>query len=176
MEGVVAADVYIPPASVGVSGLVNNTSGNTVGTPIKGKTDGVAVASGYVGEILGWTNLGTSSNLTAGGGATQIGTATLTLSPGVYFVSITGDMSAGTVDATRCTIGFDLSSGSATQTIIGHQDCHIQADTSGRGTLGFSYSAFFYVTSTAVVKVMGTATGANITGARTRAGAAMRIA
>jgi hypothetical protein len=176
MEGVIAADVWVNPASVGTSGIVNNSSSNTAGTPIKGKTDGVAVSVGYVGEVLGWTNLGTSSTLTAGGGATQIGTATITLTPGVYLVSITGDGTGSVTDGTRCVISFDLASGSATQTIIGHPDSHIQADTSGRSTLGFSYSAFFYVTSTAVVRVLGAASGGNVTGARTRNGAAMRIA
>ena len=51
MEGAVNASVYIPPASAGVVGLVNNAVANTAGTPILGKTDGVAVAAGYVGEI-----------------------------------------------------------------------------------------------------------------------------
>lgn len=50
MEGVLAADVFIPPAAAGIAGLVNNTAGNTVGTPIKGRTDGQAVEAGYVGE------------------------------------------------------------------------------------------------------------------------------
>jgi len=52
MEGAVNASVYIPPASAGVVGLVNNAVANTAGTPILGKTDGVAVAAGYVGEVL----------------------------------------------------------------------------------------------------------------------------
>ena len=50
MEGAVNASVYIPAASAGVVGLVNNAVANTAGTPILGKTDGVAVAAGYVGE------------------------------------------------------------------------------------------------------------------------------
>ena len=52
MEGVVAVDVFIPSAAAGIQGLVDNTSGNTGGTPILGKTDGVAVAAGYVGQII----------------------------------------------------------------------------------------------------------------------------
>jgi hypothetical protein len=52
LEGVLPVSVYIPPASAGIAGLVNNVAGNTAGTPILGKTDGVAVASGYVGEII----------------------------------------------------------------------------------------------------------------------------
>lgn len=50
MEGVIAADVYIAPASAGTAGLVNNVAGNTVGTPILGRTDGGTVGAGYVGE------------------------------------------------------------------------------------------------------------------------------
>lgn len=52
MEGMVTADIYIAPASAGTAGLVNNLAGNTVGTPIKGKTDGVAVDTGYVGQTI----------------------------------------------------------------------------------------------------------------------------
>jgi len=54
MEGAVNASVYIPPASAGVVGLVNNAVANTAGTPILGKTDGVAVGTGYVGQRITW--------------------------------------------------------------------------------------------------------------------------
>jgi hypothetical protein len=51
MEGILAADVYIAPASAGIAGLVNNVAGNTAGTPILGKTDGIPVLDTHVGGI-----------------------------------------------------------------------------------------------------------------------------
>ena len=64
MEGVLPVDVYIPPASAGIAGLVNNVAGNTAGTPILGKTDGQAVASGYVGEKITWVSAPATQVLT----------------------------------------------------------------------------------------------------------------
>jgi hypothetical protein len=84
MEGVIAADVFIVPASAGVSGIVNNTSGNTAGTPIKGKTDGVAVSAGYVGETPGAT-----TRTGAGGNAYDIRATTSFDASGTALVSVT---------------------------------------------------------------------------------------
>ena len=42
-------------ASVGNSGIVNNTAGNTAGTPIKGKADGLSIDSSYIGAT--WTDV-----------------------------------------------------------------------------------------------------------------------
>lgn len=49
-DNVAAVDVYIPSASSGIAGLVDNTAGNTAGTPILGRTDGQDIPSGYIGE------------------------------------------------------------------------------------------------------------------------------
>jgi hypothetical protein len=54
MEGVVAADVFIAPAAAGTLGLIDNTAGNIVGNPIKGRTDGSSPSAGYVGERITW--------------------------------------------------------------------------------------------------------------------------
>jgi len=64
MEGALPVDVYIPPASAGIAGLVNNVAGNTAGTPILGKTDGAAVAAGYVGEKITWVSAPATQVLT----------------------------------------------------------------------------------------------------------------
>jgi hypothetical protein len=92
MEGVLPVDVYIPPASAGIAGLVNNAAGNTAGTPILGKTDGVAVASGYVGEALGTARTGTGGNTYSDRANTALsGSATVllerNLNKGVYLLS-----------------------------------------------------------------------------------------
>ena len=42
-------------ASVGNSGIVNNAAGNTAGTPIKGKADGLSIDSSYIGAT--WTDI-----------------------------------------------------------------------------------------------------------------------
>jgi hypothetical protein len=94
MEGVVAADVYIPPASAGIQGLVNNLAGNTLGTPILGKTDGVAVADGYVGQMVGTehasttvgSSFSTQSNTALTNTAADV--VSVTLQPGLYIVSV----------------------------------------------------------------------------------------
>jgi len=76
-------DVYIPPASEGIAGLVNNVAGNTAGTPILGKTDGVAVASGYVGYIT--KTLG-SSNITPAASGSGKNVISLALPSGIWLV------------------------------------------------------------------------------------------
>ena len=48
-------------AVVGVSGSVNNDTSDVTGTPIKGRTDGQAVAAGYVGEVIASTDNGSVS-------------------------------------------------------------------------------------------------------------------
>jgi len=53
MDGVVSADIWISPASAGIAGLVDNTAGNTGGTPIKGSINGSAPAISDIGyEIV----------------------------------------------------------------------------------------------------------------------------
>ena len=67
MEVVLPVSVYIPPASAGIAGLVNNVVGNTAGTPILGKTDGQAVASGHVGATIEFiTTTAVTGSTTAG--------------------------------------------------------------------------------------------------------------
>ena len=88
MEGVLPVDVYIPPASAGIAGLVNNVAGNTAGTPILGKTDGVAVASGYMGEKIAGSLSG-SSSLTA----SAADWSSITLTAGTWLVLYSVPMS-----------------------------------------------------------------------------------
>lgn len=96
MEGVIAADVYIAPAAAGTAGLVNNVAGNTVGTPILGRTDGGTVASGYKGEIVGATAYTGTGGATYATASTTVAThtnpatlLTLTLNKGVYIFGCT---------------------------------------------------------------------------------------
>jgi len=77
MEGVLPVDVYIPPASAGIAGLVNNVAGNTAGTPILGKTDGVAVAAGYVGEVIEYVGTSSFTMTTPSSGTAQNVTSAL---------------------------------------------------------------------------------------------------
>jgi hypothetical protein len=49
-------------AGVGTAGLVNNTSGNTTGTPLLGSVDGTSVSTGYVTEELNAAGTGVSVN------------------------------------------------------------------------------------------------------------------
>ena len=74
-------DVYIPPASAGIAGLVNNVVGNTSGTPILGKTDGVAVAIGNIGEIV---YSSTPENVSTSSVSEMALTASKTLNKGSY--------------------------------------------------------------------------------------------
>ncbi len=78
-DNLAAVDVYIPAASAGVSGLVNNAAGNLAGTPIKCRTDGVAVSAGDLGQIL--TNTvrpGTNGNAYSSYNTTAINNSTYT--------------------------------------------------------------------------------------------------
>jgi hypothetical protein len=83
MEGVIAADVYIAPASAGTAGLVNNVAGNTTGTPILGRTDGAAIASGYVGQKIDFTSRATT---TANGTWTSNTSALCSLGIGTWLI------------------------------------------------------------------------------------------
>lgn len=81
-DNLAAVDVYIPSASAGIAGLVDNTAGNTVGTPIKGRIDGGAVVAGDVGEIVSFTErtiTAMTANYTA---STSLGT----LKKGIWIV------------------------------------------------------------------------------------------
>jgi len=113
MEGVTAVDVYIPPASAGIAGLVNNAAGNTAGTPILGKTDGVAVAAGYVGET--WGILGSTTSV-----GTQYNLANKTVPVGLWRIDITEildvNMSSST-NAVGC--NFSENSGSYGTEVLG---------------------------------------------------------
>lgn len=85
MEGVTAVDVYIPPASAGIQGLINNLSSNIYGTPIKGRTDGNYAITGDVGEEKQFTpSVNISTNTST---YTEIGS--LLLTDGVWLVSAT---------------------------------------------------------------------------------------
>ena len=71
-------------AGAGTVGCVNNDSGNTAGTPIRGSTDGSDAAAGYVGQFYS----GVGSGVTVGTSTTYTGVAsTGTLTPGQYIVS-----------------------------------------------------------------------------------------
>lgn len=95
-DNLAPVDVFIPPAAAGIQGLVNNTAGNTVGTPILGRTDGQAVASGYVGERVGTVYSGTSGgssastqSITSAGSGSYVKTGAVPLNKGQYWASIT---------------------------------------------------------------------------------------
>jgi hypothetical protein len=101
-------DVFIPSAAAGIMGLVNNTSANTAGTPIKGRTNGVAVAAGDVGYITRGTATFSSSNSSG----TWQGSS-LSLTNGVYNVSIRGYTPRGSQTIRYIACGVGLSSGSS---------------------------------------------------------------
>jgi hypothetical protein len=83
MEASTDASIYIEPASAGASGIIDNSAANVTGTPIKGKTDGVAVDVGYIGEIIsqGTHNAATPSS------AAQTTICAMTLTAGIWDVS-----------------------------------------------------------------------------------------
>ncbi len=116
LEGALPVDVYIPPASAGIAGLVNNVVGNTAGTPILGKTDGVAVTSGYVGQIIAGSISSTVTGITATG---QYADGSITLGLGTYLVPFSMYQVTGSSDTTVETV-FNLkaSAGSATVTTM----------------------------------------------------------
>lgn len=101
MEGVIAADVYIPPASASATGLVN-TSAQTIagvktfgdGAAIKGKIDGSA-ATGYVGEMFG-TETAVTGGVSYAVYSATIPTTTpqsvvqISLKKGLYLISFQG--------------------------------------------------------------------------------------
>lgn len=83
MENIAGVDIYIPPCAEGTEGVINNLSSNTLGNPIKGKTDGAPVAAGYVGEqkstvVTSNTTINTS---------TEVEIASLLLTEGSWLVS-----------------------------------------------------------------------------------------
>lgn len=108
MEGVLPVDVYIPPASAGIAGLVNNAAGNTAGTPILGKTDGVAVASGYVGHRFDKT----SSSTTIGASDATVNIATISDIPaGIWLLQANANCDPGSsLSATRVQASISTSS------------------------------------------------------------------
>ena len=81
MEGVANVAAYFPSAAAGIQGLVDNRVANVAGTPLLGKTDGAAVAAGYVGEFLDVRNVGSCAT----SGNTAI--ASLTLTVGTWIIS-----------------------------------------------------------------------------------------
>jgi hypothetical protein len=79
-------------AGVGRSGLVNNDSSNTGGTPIKGRTDGGVSSSGYIGELFGTLRSGTdgltySTRSTTAYTSSNQTLVSLSLNKGIYLVS-----------------------------------------------------------------------------------------
>lgn len=140
MEGVVAADFYIAPAAAGTAGLVNNVAGNTVGTPILGRTSG-SVAQGYVGEVLGPT---TSSTFTPGTAGYKVSGATVTLTTGTWLLF--GEFYSETTGATeeRVTLSTDGSDGSAG--IIAPSFFGYSKGTSSNGAITAIPTSIFVVT------------------------------
>jgi hypothetical protein len=172
MEGVTAVDVYIAPQVPGVSAGLVPAQG------LDGRTDGVAVPAGKVGEKIAWAGIDTASTLTDGAGAAEVGNGTtrLTCGLGIYLVSYYGD---GAMAATilRCVHTLAVQSGTATVTQISTGDAVLQTDGGVPGTaLALIGLYYVIVTAPAVFKVTGSASGGNVTSSRIRSGAAIRIA
>lgn len=69
------------------AGLVNNTPGNTAGTPILGKTDGAAVGAGIVGQVINVSSSITPTYISVTDSVySDIGGASLPLSVGTWLV------------------------------------------------------------------------------------------
>lgn len=146
-DNLAAVDIYIPPASAGIAGLVNNVAGNTAGTPILGKTDGVAVAGGYVGEKITWTSAPSTQSLSTSD--SDWINATFTLTPGIWLIQYHIQYSLGVGASGDVSLDLYLrdSSGNLIQT-ANQQPRWAQA---GAGTL-FSVASCSVVESPSVSK------------------------
>lgn len=161
-----------------LSGPLTVTGPFTPSGGIVGKTDGVAVAAGYVGEFIPFANLSTTSTLTDGAGELEIGNGTtrLTLTKGNYFVTFSGD---GTMSDTTIRVILNIApvSGTIVQYRMGNFDSILQTDSTLPGTVvQMNGMAYVRVTSDCVLRVMGNSGGGNITNARLSGGGAIRIA
>lgn len=86
MEGVANVALYVPSAAAGIQGLVDNRVANTLGTPILGKTDGVAVAAGYVGQRITWASPPSSQTGYANNSYADWTNANIVLTAGIWAV------------------------------------------------------------------------------------------
>jgi hypothetical protein len=148
--GATNSDPSIHPAGIIGNGVlpVEMTTGINPYGAIKGSTAGVAIAAGNVGQLI----------------------------TGIYLVNYAGDglMADTTV---RCIHALALVSGSATLTRLGPQEGSILGTDGTVGTsMGFSTLYYVVVTASCVLKVTGSTSGGDITGARIVSGAAIRIA
>jgi hypothetical protein len=155
-----------------IDAISEYTAGN--GVQLQGRTNGTAIEAGKVGEVIPFSNLTSTSTITDGAGITQIGSATITLGAGFYFVSYAGD-GTGSDATVRLYQSWGTVSGTAVVTAMGPLDAFVGADTAGFA-IGFTSSAYIRVTASVILKINGQASGGNVTGARIQTGAAIRIA
>jgi hypothetical protein len=84
----------------------------TKGVAIQGKTDGQAVASGYVGEVFGTERAGTggsafNTQTTTDASSTGVAVISLTLNKGIYLVNVISRQ-AKSLDATESRLSLQL--------------------------------------------------------------------
>lgn len=155
------------------SGLVSS-----LGLP--GKTDGLPVTSGYVGEKIDWAGLNTTSNIAEGAGYQEVGNGTtrLPLSRGVYLVIAAGDAAVSDT-TTRMNCQLNTFAGSATITPLGNPDSMAQLDNAVAVGLyaGFTNTSYVHVTAdNTVLRIRAVLSGGSATNARVVSGCAIRIA
>lgn len=80
---------YIPPCAAATSGIINNDPTNTAGNLVLGRTSGVAVPAGYVGEVITGSATVTNYTYIVTRGLNVYGAdVTLTLNKGVYLLYV----------------------------------------------------------------------------------------
>jgi hypothetical protein len=166
IEGVLPVDVYIPPASAGIAGLVNNAAGNTAGTPILGKTDGQAVASGYVGET--YTDVSTALFTT-----TAANILTKNLSAGIWRIDVSTTFNTGTGSG----VTLSISTSSGVHASVASGDFVYVPKESVNTAYGNGYvCSVVKIPSSTLYYVVGQAVGANISSNQTTKAIWTRIA
>lgn len=153
----------------GVSAGLVSSSG------LAGRANGTVVPTGFVGEKVDWGGLLTTSNITATGQEVGNGTARITLQPGIYLVSYSGDV-AGSDSTVQSALVLGTVSGTATITNIGQYFSSVQGDSSGT-FYGFTGLNYVIVSSATVIRVVSEVlNGGTLSSCRLIKGAAIRIA
>jgi microcystin-dependent protein len=118
-------------AGVGTAGLVNNTAGNTAGTPIRGATDGSSATAGYVGEVK--TAAANAVSTSAGSSSYVNATDGLTLTAGVWLVSYYQTAQIGSYPATDkgVKLNFDIATNGGTSIASQPNAAYVLKDSGG---------------------------------------------
>jgi len=146
------------------------------GAAIKGKTDGAAVATGYVGEKINWVGSSvisvTGANTNFGNGST---TGVITLGPGTYISTCYGEFgpSDNTVYAPTA---LHVISGTASITNMSPVRGAVVSDDISIIIQNFTRIAYIVVTATALITVRNTALSGGTGTAGLLEGSAVRIA